>query len=88
MILKDMNHPSLIIWGVRINESQDSDDFYIKANELARELDKSRPTAGVRNLPHSNLLEDVYTYNDFVHIGKIRDYILRRRSKIQINHIW
>lgn len=70
MILKDINHPSVIIWGVRINESQDLDEFYKKTNQLARELDDSRPTAGVRNLAHSNLFEDIYTYNDFVHNGK------------------
>lgn len=70
MILKDINHPSVIIWGVRINESQDLDEFYIKTNQLARELDDSRPTGGVRNIAESNLLEDVYTYNDFVHTGK------------------
>ena len=70
MIMKDINHPSVIIWGVRINESQDLDDLYTKTNQLARELDNSRPTGGVRNLSQSNLLEDVYTYNDFVHTGK------------------
>ena len=70
MILKDINHPSVIIWGVRINESQDLDEFYIKTNKLARELDDNRPTGGVRNLSGSNLIEDIYTYNDFVHTGK------------------
>lgn len=70
MILKDINHPSVIIWGVRINESQDNDEFYKKTNKLARELDDSRPTGGVRCIQNSNLLEDIYTYNDFVHTGK------------------
>ncbi|MGL1889982.1 MAG: glycoside hydrolase family 2 protein [Spirochaetaceae bacterium] len=69
MILKDMNHPSVIIWGVRINESQDDDEFYTKTNELARSIDDSRPTGGVRCITKSNLLEDVYTYNDFSHTG-------------------
>ena len=39
MIERDWNHPSITIWGVRINESQDSHDFYAEANRLARELD-------------------------------------------------
>jgi beta-galactosidase len=72
MILKDFNHPSVIIWGVRINESQDHDEFYEKTNELARRLDDSRPTGGVRNLKNSTLWEDIYTYNDFSHTGKNR----------------
>lgn len=69
MILQDYNHPSVILWGVRINESLDDDELYAKTNKLAHELDKSRQTGGVRCIPHSRLLEDVYTYNDFVHSG-------------------
>ncbi|MGO7374366.1 hypothetical protein ACCT04_37590, partial [Rhizobium ruizarguesonis] len=57
---------SIIIWGVRINESQDDHDFYDETNRLARELDSTRQTGGVRYLNESELLEDVYTMNDFI----------------------
>lgn len=70
MILQYRNHTSIILWGVRINESVDDDEFYLKTNQVAHELDDSRPTGGVRCYKKSNLLEDVYTYNDFVHDGK------------------
>ncbi|OWO89910.1 beta-D-galactosidase [Rhizobium esperanzae] len=66
MIERDWNHPSIIIWGVRINESQDSHDFYVETNRLARELDSTRQTGGVRYITESELLEDVYTMNDFI----------------------
>jgi len=66
MIQRDWNHPSIVIWGVRINESQDSHDFYVQTNKLARELDPTRPTGGVRFITDSELLEDVYTMNDFI----------------------
>jgi len=66
MIERDWNHPSIIIWGVRINESQDDHDFYTSTNELARLLDPTRQTGGVRYIDNSELLEDVYTMNDFV----------------------
>jgi beta-galactosidase len=66
MIERDWNHPSIIIWGVRINESQDSHDFYAETNRLARELDPTRQTGGVRFITNSELLEDVYTMNDFI----------------------
>ncbi len=66
MIKRDWNHPSIIIWGVRINESQDSHDFYVDTNRLARELDPTRPTGGVRYITDSEFLEDVYTMNDFI----------------------
>ncbi|WP_262412015.1 glycoside hydrolase family 2 TIM barrel-domain containing protein [Aeromonas hydrophila] len=65
MIERDWNHPSIIIWGVRINESQDDHDFYTETNRLARELDPTRQTGGVRYIDESELLEDVYTMNDF-----------------------
>ena len=65
MVLQYRNHPSIIIWGVRINESMDDDDFYTRTNKLAHELDPSRMTGGVRYIKNSHLLEDVYTFNDF-----------------------
>lgn len=69
MIVQYRNHTSIILWGVRINESQDDDEFYVRTNEAARALDPTRPTGGVRAHKKSSLLEDVYTYNDFSHDG-------------------
>jgi len=66
MITRDWNHPSIILWGVRINESQDDHDFYAETNRVAHELDKTRQTGGVRYITDSELLEDVYTMNDFI----------------------
>ena len=70
MVLQYRNHPSIILWGVRINESQDDNDFYIKTNAAAHALDPSRATSGVRFIKQSHLYEDVYSYNDFSHTGK------------------
>ena len=70
MILQYRNHPSIIIWGVRINESPDDHDFYVRTNALAHKLDPTRQTGGVRCFKKSELLEDVYTYNEFRHDGK------------------
>ena len=69
MVTQYRNHPSIVLWGVRINESLDDDDFYRETNALAHELDPSRQTSGVRYLEKSHLLEDVYAYNDFSHDG-------------------
>ncbi|MEP3049008.1 MAG: glycoside hydrolase family 2 TIM barrel-domain containing protein [Roseibium sp.] len=66
MIERDWNHPSIIMWGVRINESSDDDAFYQRTNSLARELDGTRQTGGIRKHIESSFLEDVYTFNDFV----------------------
>jgi beta-galactosidase len=69
MVMQYRNHPSIILWGVRVNESQDCDELYLRTNALAHELDPSRPTSGVRCILKSSLLEDVYAYNDFSHCG-------------------
>ncbi len=69
MITHHFNHPSIVLWGVRINESPDDHDFYVKTNEVARSLDDFHQLGGIRNFKHSEFLEDVYTYNDFSHVG-------------------
>lgn len=70
MVLQYRNHPSIVLWGVRINESADDDELYKKTNEIAHELDPTRATSGVRFIQKSSLLEDVYAYNDFSHTGE------------------
>jgi beta-galactosidase len=65
MVRRDWNHPSVILWGVRINESQDNHDFYTRTNQVAHSLDDARQTGGIRYLYNSELLEDVFTMNDF-----------------------
>ena len=65
MIRRDWNHPSVILWGVRINESLDDHGFYTRTNALAHALDTTRQTGGIRYLYDSELLEDVMTMNDF-----------------------
>ena len=69
MVLQYRNHPSVILWGVRINESMDDDALYTETNRIAHELDSTRQTSGVRYIQKSHLLEDVYAYNDFSHKG-------------------
>lgn len=69
MVLQYRNHPSIFLWGVRINESSDEDILYTETNKVAHVLDSTRPTSGVRFIQKSHLLEDVYAYNDFSHDG-------------------
>jgi beta-galactosidase len=65
MIRRDWNHPSVILWGVRINESLDDHNFYIRTNAVAHKLDPTRQTGGIRYFQSSEFLEDVFTMNDF-----------------------
>ena len=65
MIRRDWNRPSIVLWGVRINESKDDHDFYVRTNALAHALDDARQTGGIRYFQSSEFLEDVFTMNDF-----------------------
>jgi beta-galactosidase len=65
MVRRDWNHPSIVLWGVRINESSDDHDFYTRTNALAHQLDPTRQTGGIRAFQDSEFLEDVFTMNDF-----------------------
>lgn len=70
MIKQYRNHTSIIIWGVRINESVDDHDFYERTNAVAHAYDHTRQTGGVRCYKKGDFQEDVFTYNDFLHDGK------------------
>jgi len=65
MVRRDWNRPSVVLWGVRINESLDDHDFYIRTNAMAHRLDPTRQTGGIRYFQSSEFLEDVFTMNDF-----------------------
>lgn len=86
MITTQYNHPSIFIWSIRINESADDDEFYTRSNEIAHSIDTSRPTTGVRCIKNSNLIEDVYAYNDFIHwtreVKHYREIILENQQKV------
>ncbi len=69
MIRQNINHPSIILWGVRINESVDDEEFYSRTNAMAHAEDPSRQTGGVRCYKKGIFQEDVFTYNDFSHCG-------------------
>jgi beta-galactosidase len=72
MILRDRNHPSIILWGVHGNEvslkESDDTEFYAQTYGLVRDLDPSRRPAGARESGswHGKLVpEEVLTMNDY-----------------------
>ena len=70
MVCQYRNHPSIFLWGVRVSGSADDEAFYKRTNETVRRLDPTRPTAGARGFYKSQLLEDVYAYNDYSYRGR------------------
>ena len=70
MVKRDRNHPCVDPLGrSAVNEGRTVTSCNEKTNAIAHSLDDTRQTGGVRNFPQSHLLEDVYTYNDFIHSG-------------------
>ncbi len=70
MVRRDRNRPSVVIWGVRINESMNDPAFYRRTREAAIALDNSRPTSGT--MTPSSLKnwreewhQDVFAFDDY-----------------------
>jgi beta-galactosidase len=72
MIVRDRNHPSIVIWGARLNETPGNVPFYTSTNELAHVLDDSRPTAGAMAGMRltTDYEQDVFAENDY---SSVRD---------------
>lgn len=66
MILRDRNHPSIIVWGVRVNESANNPPLYTRTAALAKSLDDSRQTSGtMTHCSTDNWSQDVFAYDDY-----------------------
>jgi beta-galactosidase len=70
MIRRDRNHPSVVIWGVRINESRNDPELYRRTRALAHSLDDSRPTSGTmtpssRKDWETEWAQDVFAFDDY-----------------------
>ena len=66
MIRRDRNHPAIIIWGTRINESNNDVELYQKTNAVARSLDDSRPLSGsMTSLSTKGWIQEVFAFDDY-----------------------
>jgi beta-galactosidase len=65
MIIRDRNHPSIIVWGVMPNEAGEHVTEYTGYHELAHSLDGSRPTGGDGSRTDASYVFDVYSIHDY-----------------------
>ncbi|MHB1701382.1 MAG: glycoside hydrolase family 2 protein [Acidobacteriaceae bacterium] len=68
MIRRDRNRPSVVIWGVRVNESRNEQPLYRRTTALAKSLDDSRPTSGSMTTFdnwQTDWHEDVFAMDDY-----------------------
>lgn len=70
MIRRDRNRPSIMIWGVRINESPNNPELYRRTRALAKSLDDSRQTSGTmtpssRKDWQTEWSQDVFAFDDY-----------------------
>lgn len=68
MIVRDRNHPAIVIWGVRVNESKSDQPLYRRTTEIAKTLDGSRATSGSMSTTknwETEWHEDVFALDDY-----------------------
>lgn len=70
MILRDRNHPSIIMWSVRVSGAVDNFKLFNDTNEIAKSLDPTRLTFGAKSIKNGDIVEDVYGYNFYQDISK------------------
>jgi beta-galactosidase len=65
MIVRDRNHPSVIVWGAMPNEAGEHVAEYTRYNDLAHSLDDSRPTGGDGLITDASFVFDVFSIHDY-----------------------
>jgi len=66
MVVRDRNRPSVVLWGTRLNETENYPALYAQARQIAYACDGSRQTTGaVVFHTTAGWAEDVFSYDDY-----------------------
>jgi len=66
MVLRDRNHPSIVVWGVRVNESKNDGPLYEETTRIAKNLDGTRACSGSMTRHSTDgWHEDIFALDDY-----------------------
>ncbi len=66
MIVRDRSRPSVILWGIRLNETANDPALYARTAAVAAQLDGSRQTSGAMDIYSTdNFSADVFAFDDY-----------------------
>jgi beta-galactosidase len=66
MIIRDRSRPSVILWGIRLNETANNPALYARTAAVAAQLDGSRQTSGAMDIySTANWSADVFAFDDY-----------------------
>lgn len=69
LIRRDISHPSIVLWNIRIEDAPDDSQLDKRLAALARELDSTRQLGGLHDSHGITEIEDVFLYKDYSHNG-------------------
>jgi beta-galactosidase len=70
MVVRDRNHPAVIVWATRLNESRNYPALYARARDIAHAYDGSRQTTGsMTSQSTAGWAEDVFAYDDYNYVS-------------------
>lgn len=68
MVIRDRSRPSIVLWGVQVNESPREPALYTQTRQVADDLDGTRQTSGTETSQSlDNWVVDVFAYDDYHH---------------------
>lgn len=68
MVRRDRSRPSVVIWGVQVNESTPDPALYSRTKAVADALDGTRQTSGAMDIySTATWVQEVFAYNDYTH---------------------
>ncbi len=68
MVRRDRHRPSVVVWGVRLNEMPDDRTLWSRTEEIAKRLDPTRATSGSMHEGTRDSVDfqhDVFAYDDY-----------------------